>query len=406
LLGKLLHSDRCGVCKDYRGHRYCLRLAKNICWRCCNGLRTDGACPADCRFHMQQAQGEVFAQRAAVESRAEYEHLLQSQMERWARNPQEAFEGRIPLVMSTSRDGREQLAAWLSSFTFPPQIPVNHLRKLLNLPTVPVEALPTDHEDAAAAYLARVVEQDWPGTIAMLFYHVHYAEPLWRERYIKRVSSHKVMKKVTEWDLVSSAMSEDRTQALAHYELNKRWPLTLHMLHDGEQWRVAARIFAAPSYKAEEQGLVNRVAVMLHEGKTAEAAETLRTYSPFYPDLADFAYFRGLLSTFERNWKAAREHFLDAVEMDPHFHDARYNLALMHQNLKDAAAAKRCYQEVLAANTNEVKSLNNLAAILIDEGDKEEARRLLERCLALDPEFTFARKNMERLTADSGENRP
>ncbi len=399
-LKKLLHSDRCGSCKDWPGHRYCMRRGKNACWRCCNEMRVDGDCPQGCRYRLQPAENDSslgFQYKTATDSRHEYTHLLQTQMERWARQKQQAFDGRIPLAMSQSETGREELERFLSAYTFPPQIPINHLRTMLGLAPLATEPLPPDHEDAAEAWLARVVEQDWAGTIPLLLHHAHYAESRWREHYLKRVSSHKQLRKTTHWALISSALTQDRAQGLVHLELNQRWPLTLHLVNDGECWRVAARIFAQPLYHAEEQNLVKRIALQLHEGKTEEARETVRTYASFYPDSADFAYFRGLLETFDKNFKAARELFFEAVEIDPEFHEARYNLALMHQSLGDPEAAKRTYKETLAQRPDDARSLNNLAAIFIDEHEHEQAGELLRRCLAADPEFSIARKNVERL---------
>ena len=398
-LKKLLRSDRCGQCKDWRGHRYCLRQGKNICWRCCNGLRVDGACPEGCRYRLQPAEndGLGFQYKTASDSRHEYTHLLCMQMEQWARTKQPAFEGRIPLTMSQKPEGRHELDKFLASYTFPPQIPINHLRELLSLEPIATSPLPPDHEDAALEWLKLVVEQDWEATIPLLLHHAHYAEPRWREHYLQRVSGHKLLRKATHWNLLTSALTEDRNQGLVHVELNGRWPLTLHMVHDGERWRLASRIFAEPVYHTEEATLVQRIALLLHQGNTEEAREAVRTYGQFYPDSADFAYFNGLLETFEKSLKQAREWFFTAVEIDPTFFDARYNLALVYQSQKDTDAAKRTYKEALALRPDNPKSLNNLAAIYIEEGDHAQARILLDRCLAADPEFDFARKNLERL---------
>jgi len=311
--------------------------------------------------------------------------------------------GRVPLTMAQSSEGRTELERFLSGFTFPPQIPINHLRRMLELEPLPAQPLPPDHEDTAEEWLGLIVEQNWEETIPLLLHHAHYADPRRRQHYIERISGHKLLRKTTHWTFISSALTQDHTQGLAHVELNQRWPLTLHMVNDGERWRLAARIFALPVYHAEEQSLVQRIALLLHEGKTEEARETVRTYEQFYPDSADFAYFRGLLETFEKNLKSAREQFFTAVEIDPEFFDARYNLALIYQSLKDTDAAARTYKEALAMRPDDTKCLNNLAAILIDQGDNDQARQLLERCLAVDPEFSFAIKNMERLNDASHE---
>ncbi len=43
--------------------------------------------------------------------------------------------------------------------------------------------------------------------------------------------------------------------------------------------------------------------------------------------------------------------------------------------------------------------MNNLASIYIEEGDKDKARELLERCLKIDPNFIYAKKNRDKIKA-------
>ncbi len=51
----------------------------------------------------------------------------------------------------------------------------------------------------------------------------------------------------------------------------------------------------------------------------------------------------------------------------------------------------------MQSEPNDVKSLNNLASILIDRGELEEAKILLDKCLQIKPDFEIAMQNRKRL---------
>jgi tetratricopeptide (TPR) repeat protein len=98
----------------------------------------------------------------------------------------------------------------------------------------------------------------------------------------------------------------------------------------------------------------------------------------------------------KRNQQAL-QHFLNAVELDPNFLEAKYNLAYLNQIQKEFKKAKALYKEILEVNAKEIKSLNNLAWIYIEEGRNTDAKELLEKCLQIDPEFELAKENLKRI---------
>jgi len=63
----------------------------------------------------------------------------------------------------------------------------------------------------------------------------------------------------------------------------------------------------------------------------------------------------------------------------------------------DIEKAKQLYYEIIEISPEDIKSLNNLGSILIDEGKYKEAKQFLQKCVKIDKNFEIARKNLKRV---------
>lgn len=122
-----------------------------------------------------------------------------------------------------------------------------------------------------------------------------------------------------------------------------------------------------------------------------------------YPDDAEPLYLRGHLWSDLVRWKNAEKDFRDAVARDPNHFAARLGLAdTLVSNKKPQEAlehfkvAERGDAQRLDAKVGQAKCHNNLGA-------PDEARRLLEEVLAVEPDHLVANIDMARIALGARE---
>ncbi len=86
-----------------------------------------------------------------------------------------------------------------------------------------------------------------------------------------------------------------------------------------------------------------------------------------------------------------------AVELFPEHADAIYQRGVIHLGLDSREAAEQDFRRALEMDQNHVAALNDLAVVMMVQGNKDEARQLLERLLELSPDNQLARENLQRL---------
>ena len=89
-----------------------------------------------------------------------------------------------------------------------------------------------------------------------------------------------------------------------------------------------------------------------------------------------------------------------ALELQPNFADAYYNLgiALHSQGKPDEAIA--CYRQALRFKPDFVAAHNNLGNALETQGKPDEAAACFRRALELNPDFVAARDNLDHFELD------
>ncbi len=398
---KFLNSDRCKICKKRKGHRFCIRKESNICWQDCNKLRVDLKCPDSCKYAMQknlnEKKIELFEYKTNADSQTEFIDLLKKEIDKWIVTPQKFLQDKSPLQLAETEAGKEQLTNLFNGFRIPEHIPMDHLKKRLDLEKLETRKMPENYEDTVFRYLDNVIAQEWQDLVQFTYKKEKFADQQLEENYLERIASDKILKKVKHYNLISSALSEDKNSALVYLELNGKFELTVVTRKIDNSWYVDARIYGKPELFNGENEAIKQVAILLSANKIAEVFPLLKKYTAIYPDSSDLHYYWGLYYTFAKNTLKAKEFFLNSVELDPDFLEAKYNYAFVLHSEKEEKKAEELYREILLKNPQDVRSLNNLASLLIDKGDNGEARELLEKCLQIDPEFSVAANNLERL---------
>ena len=392
---KIFKTDRCKICKEKRGHRFCIRLAYNICWHDCNKLRVDLTCPKECSYTLQQQ--DSFQIRTKADSQTEYTDLLMNQIDKWISTSQKVFNNQIPLKMINTENGKKKIISFLNQFKTHPLVPLFYLKEKLSLDNLKVFSKVRSYEDIAMDFLTKIVLHEWEDSKNFLHNSELYENNDYLSNYIQRLSNNKILTKMTEFDLISSASTKKNDQALVYFEINRKYDITLNLTKLDNNWKVVSKIFGKPELYNSEKEAIQQVAVLLSKNQLGNVYELLKKYTAIYADSADFQYYWGLYYSFSKNNKKAEKHLFNAVEIDPDFAEAKglYATILLQNNKSERA--KTFYQEIINKNPKEIKSMNNLASIYIEEGDKEKARELLERCLKIDPNFEYAKKNLKKI---------
>jgi tetratricopeptide (TPR) repeat protein len=134
----------------------------------------------------------------------------------------------------------------------------------------------------------------------------------------------------------------------------------------------------------------------MKQGRADEARaafERAIALEPNYPsahnNLGALAYQRG-------DREAAREHWEAALRWDPAFAFALNNLAALRVEARDLDGAAALYRRSLALRGDDARVLRLLGSVELARGRAEEAIRLLERAIAIDPEVELGSSELER----------
>jgi tetratricopeptide (TPR) repeat protein len=395
-LKKILRSSRCGRCKQYRGHRFCLRRAQSICWNCCNELRVDRKCPESCQHSISQKDESLFLKTKA-DSQKEFADLLKKEIDFWLRNPQPVFDNQIPMIMAETEEGKKALNILFQNLKLPAFFPISYLMERINLQQLKSQVIKSESpEETAEAFLDFLLQQDWLATLPLLYHHSAYQNETYLSAYVTRLSKHKIVSKIHEYSLLSSSINQEKTQALIHFEINRKYDLTI-LMKKKEKWFVAAKIFGDPKHVLAENEANKQLAVLLTKKEFDKFLPLMEKYSAIFIDSADMYYYWSVYYTMNEQKEKAKEYLKIAIELDENFIDAKYNYAFLMHIENQLSEAEKWYRNVLKDEPDDVKSLNNLASILIDRGEVKEAKMLLEQCLLIKPDFEIALQNRQRL---------
>lgn len=372
-----------------------MRKGFDICWEDCNILRVDEKCPQECEYHLQDSK--VLQLKAKSDSQMEYIDLLKKQMALWITKQQKIFDDQIPITMVESSEGKKKIEGFLNQFKINPIVPLYYLKERLSLDNLKVDSTPETYEDRALEFIRYLYTNEWEKVTSFMSNNEYWKSHDLDDKFVIRIAKNKVIKKINSFDLISSALTKERDQALVYFDVNCKFDLTIKLRLIDDSWKIESLLIGKPELYNSESEAIQQVAILLSKNETTKANELLTKYSNIYISSSDFEYYWGLYYTFIKNQKKAEYHFLQAMILDPIFVEAKYNYAfILHSNSR-FETAKKLYNEILEEAPNEPKTLNNLASILIDEKNFAEAEKLLRKCIKNNSEFEVAQQNLERL---------
>lgn len=98
--------------------------------------------------------------------------------------------------------------------------------------------------------------------------------------------------------------------------------------------------------------------------------------------------------TFNGNWYNAKLHWHELVEDHPEYAEGLYNLGLCYMNLRDPQRSRDAYQAALEIEPENTKARFQLAVIHIQLRENERAHRLLLEVTEQDPYYHLGWYNL------------
>jgi tetratricopeptide (TPR) repeat protein len=373
-----------------------MRKGFDLCWEDCNILRVDEKCPSECEYHLQSS--EIMQQKAKSDSQMEYIDLLKKQMALWVNKPQKIFNDQLPSTMVETENGKKKIVNFINQFKVNPIVPLYYLKERLSLDDLKVNYSPKTYEDHAIELMQNLYTNEWEKVTSFMVNYEYWKSHDLEDKFVTIIAANKVIKKIRDFHLISSALTKEKDQALVYFDVNNKYDVTVNLRLIKQEWKIQSLIIGKPELFNSESEAIQQVAILLSKNETSKAYELLQKYSNIYISSSDFEYYWGLYYTFTKNQKKAENRFLQALILDPAFVEAKYNYAFIQHSNGNIENAKKIYYEILQDAPKEPKTLNNLASILIDDKNYTEAEELLNRCIKDNPEFVIASQNLERLT--------
>jgi len=372
-----------------------MRKGFDICWEDCNILRVDEKCPKECEYHLQSS--EIMQLKAKTDSQMEYIDLLKKQMALWINKPQKIFDDQLPLTMAESKEGKRKIEKILNQFNVNSIVPLYYLKERLSLDKLKVNSSLKTYEDLALEFMQYLYTNEWEKVTSFMSNNEYWKLHNLEDEFATLIAGNKAIKKISNFTLISSALTKEKNQALVYFDVNYKYDITINLRMINKNWKIQSLINGKPELFNSESEATQQVAILLSKNETTKAYELLQKYSNIYITSSDFDYYWGLYYTFTKNQKKAEKHFLQAMILDPTFVEAKYNYAFIQHTNGNILNAKKLYYEILQDAKKEPKTMNNLASILIDENNYFEAEKLLRKCVKDNPEFELAKQNLERL---------
>ena len=388
----LFSKKRCKICKEERAVRECPRKGKSIGWQCCNSLRYDMKCPASCEYHLPASESLEFNIKA--DSLQESNDLVLRLFDIWTMGVHPEIASSAPIELAQTEEGRAKLEEYFSKIKFLDTLPLNKMRRKLQLPAIDLPGI-NDFEKYASEVMDVIVDQDWDSLIKLYYHQEQLQSQENRNLFIQRNKKVKTFKKIKEFSLISSSLNKEAKEALIHFDINKKADITINMIQVDNKWKFKSRIIGDPQLFYGEDTAIKHIATLLSQNEMDEVFKLCFQYSTIYPDSADIEYYWGLFHSISENIKEARKHFEISFILDPTFAEPLYNIGFIYQVEKKNDKAREIYQQVLELDPNEVKTINNLAILHIENKEWKEALSYLEKCMKINPDYDIAQKNYD-----------
>ena len=133
------------------------------------------------------------------------------------------------------------------------------------------------------------------------------------------------------------------------------------------------------------------VAMLIREGKIEEAEQRLNQRQAGADRNAGWHCARGRLLDVKGDREAAIDAFEAALQLDPNYAEAAFQLACLLDLHGNEEGALEIYQSLAHRSPTHVNALLNMAVLYEDQGKSEQALRCVDRVLAEHPNHVRAR---------------
>jgi len=355
-------------------------------------------CPAECKFALRQSskKHELILNNYS-ESIAEQQELVNLHLKKWIQTQNPSFNNMTPIEFAKTDDGKKRLNEFLEKYEskLKSTLNYNYVREQISIPIKKKTTF--NHEEMAEKFLNLVINYDYEETTQFLVNSKLYNSEELKTNYLKRNFQNKAFKAIREFDLIRSALSKEQDQAIVEFEINSKYPLSIVLKKINNQWKVDKKVFGESGVVLSENEFIQRVAYKYARKNFDGAYSELKKNLKIFPDSPDLHYYFGIYYSTKGEVEKAKQHFFNAMELDPEFVEAKYNYAFLFQSEGNMEKAQPIYEQILEQK-EDVKTLNNLAVIYEHNNSLEEAKILLKRALKLNPTFDLAQKNLERIS--------
>ena len=133
------------------------------------------------------------------------------------------------------------------------------------------------------------------------------------------------------------------------------------------------------------------------------ALRDLDAHAQVQPRSRDGAYLRGQIAERRRQTDEAERLYRDALQIDPHFTEARNDLGLLLERRGRHDEALQEFRRVIDTDPEFGEAYNNIGIVERSRGRTQEAEEAFRRALKASPEFAGAYSNLALLLEDRRE---
>ena len=155
---------------------------------------------------------------------------------------------------------------------------------------------------------------------------------------------------------------------------------------------------------AEMISILKREALRMGANVFLDEASPSKSYSRKHPGIklvsfekkenARRHFNKGVLASGKEQWNQAASHFRKAIEIDPNYKEAYYNLGNALDDTGDLKGAVENYRRAIEIDPKLKEAYYNLGSALDDTGDLKGAVENYRRSIEIDPKLKEAYNNI------------
>ena len=194
-------------------------------------------------------------------------------------------------------------------------------------------------------------------------------------------------------------MNVDRilTRAKAHAkkgELNKAralYTLLLQTFPENQQAKIELKKLPNKVFPNTTSDLtqtqIDSVVALYHAGKTDQALEALETLTSKFPTVATLFNIQGVCYADRQQFDAAVQSYQQALQIQPDYTEAQYNLSVAFNNIGQLDKAIVSYKKTLKIKPNYPEAHYNLGVILNTQGQLSAAISCYRHAIKFKPNY-------------------